>query len=240
MKCGTETMVDNSDLTNDGRGYTVIEDLISDELINSIRSKLPTLRPVRASSNDKTYAERLVVHTLPDIAVWWSQLVSDWPEVQEIDAEISPMVELYLPTAEFYCADIVTINPGSKWINPHVDTPHRFQKYNYDKRLLGIQCIVALEYMDQSNGATGLVVASHKTDHNINLCYQGYYDHDFKNQCIQPELHRGDVLMYNCRLMHSSMPNPSNKARPALLINYLERDIIDEIKSIDNIWTSNA
>jgi ectoine hydroxylase-related dioxygenase (phytanoyl-CoA dioxygenase family) len=232
-------MIDNSDLNAEGRGYTVLEDLISDEIIDSIIGKLPSLYPVRASSNDKTYAEKRAVHTLPDIAVWWSQLVSHWPEVQAIDREIAPMVNLYLPTAEFYCADVVTINAGSKWVNPHVDTPHRFQKWNYDKRLLGIQCIVALEYVDQSNGATGLVVASHKTDHNINLCYQGYYDFDFKQQCIQPELHRGDVLMYNCRVLHSSMPNHSNKSRPALLLNYLDRAIIEEVKSIDNIWTSN-
>lgn len=232
-------MVDNSDLTNDGPGYTIIEDLISDTLIASMISKLPTLHPVRASSKDKTYAEKRAVFTLPDIAVWWSQLVSDWPEVQAIDQEIAPMVRLYLPTAEFYCADFVTINAGSKWINPHVDTPHRFQKYNYDKRLLGIQCIVPLSHVDHSNGATGLMAASHKTDHNINLCYQGYYDSDFKKLCIQPALHKGDVLMYNCRVMHSSMPNPSNKDRPALLINYLHQPLIEEIKSIDNIWVSN-
>lgn len=234
-----EMMVDNSDLT-EGPGFTILEDLINDKLIYSIINKLPTLYPVRASSNNKKYAERKAIHKLPDIAVWWSQLVSDWPEVQEIDKEISPIVNMFLPNAEFYSSDIVTINAGSKWINPHVDTPHRFQKYNYDKRLLGIQCIVPLAYVDHSNAATGIVVSSQKTDHNINLCYQGYYDIDFKNQCIQPSLHRGDVLMYNCRLMHSSMPNPSEKSRPALLINYLDASIVDEIRAIDNIWPSNS
>jgi len=35
------------------------------------------------------------------------------------------------------------------------------------------------------------------------------------------------------------MPNPTNENRPVLLINYLSKDIIDEVRQVDNIWKSN-
>ena len=46
--------------------------------------------------------------------------------------------------------------------------------------------------------------------------------------------------MYNCRLLHSSMPNPTDSKRPAILMNYLDSDIIDEVRTMDNIWGSNG
>ena len=45
--------------------------------------------------------------------------------------------------------------------------------------------------------------------------------------------------MYNCRLLHSSMPNSLDKPRPVLLFNYLSGAILEEVKAIDNIWSSN-
>ena len=35
------------------------------------------------------------------------------------------------------------------------------------------------------------------------------------------------------------MPNYSPKARPMLLLNYLNSDIVEDVKKIDNIWKSN-
>jgi ectoine hydroxylase-related dioxygenase (phytanoyl-CoA dioxygenase family) len=222
-----------------GPGYVVAERLIPEPLIDAIVSKLDTLHPVRASSSGKKYAERDEIKNLPDIAVWWSQTVMDWPEVVEISSMIKELVTPYLASAELYSSDIVVIEPNSQWVNPHIDTPHRFKHYNYDKRLLGIQSIIALSDLDKTTAATGLVPGSQIKDFNINLCYQGFYNQWFIQHCIQPKLPKGSVLFYNCRLMHSSMPNKTNKQRPALLLNYLDNSIIDDIKSIDNVWKSN-
>lgn len=231
----------NEELTV-GAGYTIIEEIVSLDLIKSIRAKFPQLRMVRASAHGKQYAEREAVKNLTDIAVWWSQELSSWPEVQEIDANISPIAQMYMPDAQYYCSDIVVIEPkfNSQWINPHVDTPHRFKRWNYDTRLLGIQCIIPLVTVDNLNGATGLVVESQKVDHNIKLCYEGYYDSGFRDTSIQPSVKMGDVLMYNARVLHSSMPNHSQHPRPALLINYLHSALVDDVRAIDNIWASNA
>jgi hypothetical protein len=223
----------------DGPGYVVTDNIVPNHLIDSIVSKLDTCYPVRASSREKKYAERDDIKNLPDISVWWSQTVMDWPEVKEISNIIGERIKQYLPSAEFYASDIVTIESQSNWFNPHVDTPHRFRKWNYDRNLLGVQVIVALSDMDKDSASTGIVPHSQKLDYDINLCYRGHYNEWFLKNAIQPTLPKGCVLLYNCRLLHSSMPNPQDRARPALLLNYLDSSIINEVKEIDNVWTSN-
>lgn len=220
-------------------GYIILENIIPENLIDNIIKKTNLLYPVRASSSNKKYAEKDKIKDLTDISVWWSQMVMDWPEVIEINEILLTYIKEYLPNTELYASDIVTIEEHSKWINPHIDTPHRFKKYNYDKRLLGVQAIVPLFNLDKNNGVTGLVPKSQKMDFNINFCYQGFYNDYFLKKCIQPIIGKGSVLFYNCRVLHSSMPNPSNKKRPALLLNYLDSNIIQDVKSIDNIWESN-
>lgn len=224
----------------DGQGYDVAISYIPEKLIDAVVAKLDTLHPVRASSSNRTYAEREKIKDLPDISVWWSQMVMDWPEVIEINSMVSELIKPQLPTAEWYASDIVVIEGNSKWINPHVDTPHRFKKYNYDKRLLGVQAIVSLFDLDKSRGVTGVVPESQKQDHNINLCYQGFYNSLFNKKCVQPTLPKGSVLYYNCRVLHSSMPNPHDQSRQALLFNYLDSSIISDIRTMDNIWGSNG
>lgn len=223
-----------------GDGYIILEKLIPEELIDSILAKQDTLYPVRASSSNKKYAESDDIKTLPDISVWWSQFVMDWPEIKEIENILTPYILPHLPQAKCYSSDIVTINAGSSWINPHVDTPHRFKKYNFNKSLLGIQAIVALSDLDKTNGATGLVPKSQMVDYNIDFCYRGLYTEFFLKNCIQPTMPKGSVLFYNCRVLHSSMPNPTKINRPALLLNYLDGSIIEDVKSLDNIWISNG
>lgn len=220
-------------------GYIVLEKIIPDHLVDSIVAKLDTLYPVRASSSTKKYAEKDDIKNLTDISVWWSQMVMDWPEVIEINNLIIDKVKEHLHNAEWYASDIVTIEKHSKWVNPHIDTPHRFKKYNYDRRLLGVQAIVSLFDLDKTTGVTGVVPRSQTQDFNINLCYQGFYNTWFMKNCVQPNLPKGSVLFYNCRVLHSSMPNEQNSPRPALLLNYLDGSIIEDIKTMDNIWQSN-
>lgn len=223
-----------------GDGYVIIEKLIPINLIDNILEKQDRLYPVRASSSNKKYAELDNIKNLPNISVWWSQLVMDWPEVIHINNLLQPYILPHMPKSIWYNSDIVTLEPFSTYINPHIDTPHRFKNYNYNKNLLGIQCIVALSDLDKDTGATGILPKSQIKDFNIDLCYQGMYTTMFKDKCIQPKLSKGSVLFYNCRLLHSTMPNPQNKKRPALLLNYLDGSIINDVKKLDNIWASNG
>lgn len=229
-----------TNILNEGPGYITVRDLIPVHLIDSINSKLDTLYPTRASSSQKQYAEGSNINSLSDISVWWSQLVMDWPEVIEIEKILNRYVSEFLENPIWYASDIVTIAPESTWINPHVDTPHRFKEWNKDPRLLGIQIIVALQDSDHKTGSTGLIPYSQTHDWDIDKCYKGDYDNYFKVHCVQHVMPKCSVLMYNCRVMHSSMPNYSPKARPALLLNYLNGDIIEDVKIVDNIWKSNG
>ena len=40
--------------------------------------------------------------------------------------------------------------------------------------------------------------------------------------------------MYDGRTLHSTMPNNSKEFRSALLINALQKDIIEDVKLLDN------
>ena len=152
-----------NDLT-EGEGYLFFEKTIPEDLIDGINNKLDTLYPVRASSSGKIYAEKDDIKNLPDISVWWSQLVMDWPEVKLINDYLITRVNKELDNAVWYSSDIVTINGDSKWVNPHVDTPHRFKQWNEDERLLGVQVIVSLQDTTPEMGATGFVANSHIPD----------------------------------------------------------------------------
>lgn len=232
--------INYKEILTDGPGYAIIENIIPNILLDSFASNLRKLHPVRASSNDMIYAERSEVSNLPNIAVWWSQLVMDWPEVMEMNNIILPIIKESIENAHWYASDTVFIEPYSKWVNPHVDTPHRFDKWNNDTRLLGIQSIVPLYDLDMHNGATGLVPNSQKKNFAIDMCYKGYYNGYYSRNYIQPTIKKGSVLMYNCRILHSSMPNPTDTKRPAILFNYLDNDIITELRTIDNVWGSNG
>lgn len=223
----------------DGPGYEIEKNKLPMDFIEKINEKLHLCYPVRASSKEKIYAEKEEIKNLPDISVWWSQTVMDWPEVKHIANIVEHYVKAYLPNSIWYSSDIVMIEGNSKWFSPHVDTPHRFAKYNYNKELLGVQVIVALQDMNKYTASTGIIPHSQKQDFNINLCYNGGFNEYFLKNLIQPDLPKGSFLFYNCRVLHSSMPNPLTTRRPALLLNFLNTNIVEEIRAIDNIWKSN-
>lgn len=223
-----------------GKGYVIYEHFLPSYLIADIKSILSEVYPVRASSSKKVYAERDDIKNLEDISVWWSQSVDGYKPVQKVRQLIDNIVENNFAKLKFYASDIVTIKSGSTWVSPHVDTPHRFEKWNYVKDLLGVQCIINLDTIDSNSASTGLVPYSQKRDWNINDCYTGKFDRWFLENVKQHAMPKGSLLMYNCRLLHSSMPNPNSIDRPALLLNYLDSSIINEVSSIDNIWTSNG
>jgi ectoine hydroxylase-related dioxygenase (phytanoyl-CoA dioxygenase family) len=223
----------------DGEGYVIYEHCIGTDLIDAFNSYRDRLYPVRASSLNKQYAEKGGITVLPDVAVWWSQMLFDWPEVQEIAKIVTPLVQQFNDKMVLYATDAVTINPRLSWINPHVDTPHRFEQWNEDERLLGVQCIVALEDMTSEYGTTGLIPGSQNQNWDIKKCYAGTYTRYFMDKYVQNDLPKGSVLIYNARVLHSSMPNYLPKPRPALLLNYLDGDIVEDVKKVDNIWSSN-
>jgi len=224
----------------EGEGYVILEQILTESITSPALQKHSSTSMVRASTVDLQYAEKENCKLLNNIAVYWSDTQIDSDCTKIIHAFLIPFIKSVSNTLDLYSSDYVTIVSNTEYCNPHIDTPHRFKKYNFDNRLLGIQCIVALEDMTIENGVTGLVPYSQKRDFDIVDCYSGKYTRWFKENAKQFDLSRGSVLMYNCRVLHSSMSNKSNNNRTALAINYLDNSLIDEVRVIDNIWTSNG
>ena len=223
-----------------GKGYEILKNCIPISYIDNFLNLLDQLYPVRAISSHKIYAESEGIKNLEDISVWWSQTVLDLPVVRNILEIVNPIISNISHTLVPYTSDVVFINAHSTFVSAHVDTPYRFKQWNFDKRLLGIQCIISLQDTDKINGVTGLVPFSQKRDFDINKCYNGEYNKWFVENCKQHDMPKGSLLFYNSRVLHSSMPNTTDKTRPALLINYIDRNIFDEVSKIDNVWTSNG
>ncbi len=221
-------------------GYMLYPGFIPAVLCADFLGILDSLKTVRAINSNKEYKEKDECASLDNIAICWSQLVHDFPEFHAIRRLVDPFIKQTFPNLEFYASDVVTVKSGSNYISPHVDTPHRFNKWNYNKDLLGLQCIISLLDTDKNNASTGLVPFSQKRDFDIQQCYKGTFDSWFMSNYKQHEMPRGTLLFYNCRVLHSSMPNLGTQDRPALLLNYLDRKIIDEVASVDNVWVSNG
>ena len=224
-------------LTN-GKGWLLEKSYINENLIDNFYARIDRLGPRRAIDINKNYAEGAGILALGNLAIWWSQQVLDWPEFLPIEKQTYTLVRGILSDPRLYAADVVTIEPGSDIINPHVDTPHRFPEWNFDRRLLALQLIIPLHDIDSKSGSTGLIDQSQLEDYPIEDCYQGKYNQIFMDLVKQPKMPKGSVLCYNARLLHSSMPNPSKRPRKALLIHYCESSIIKSLRSIDNIWSS--
>lgn len=221
-------------------GFIILKNCIPVNQLLSLQNRVTELYPIRAVSSTNRYKENDEVKHLEDICVWWSQSLDDFAEVKSIKQLVDPIIQHNFPTLVNYVNDVVVINPNSRWINPHVDTPYRFDKWNKDSNILGIQCIIPLTDVSEENGSTGLVPYSQKRNFEIKKCYEGKYNNWFLDNKIQPKLHKGSLLIYNSRVLHSSMPNKTNIARYALLMNYIESSILDEVKTIDNVWISNG
>jgi ectoine hydroxylase-related dioxygenase (phytanoyl-CoA dioxygenase family) len=233
-------MSDIKSILTNQEGFIIHENYIPLLQIESLQNRVTELYPIRAVSSKNEYKENDEIKHLEDICVWWSQSLEKFNELKPIKQLVDNTIQQNFPTLVNYINDIVVINPNSRWINPHVDTPYRFDKWNKDSNLLGIQCIIPLTDVSEENGSTGIVPYSQKRNFEIKKCYEGTYNNWFLDNKIQPILSKGSLLMYNSRVLHSSMPNKTNIARYALLMNYIESSILNEVKTIDNVWKSNG
>jgi hypothetical protein len=223
-----------------GTGWHLVENAIPQNLIDQFNTRLSELVPCRGFTTAKSYIEGKLIRGIDsnNLSIWWSQQTSKWKEAQEIISIVERYVKSAMIAPTVYASDVVTISPGNNFINPHVDTPHRFDEWNYDTRLLAIQSIVALHDIDKNSGSTGLWSGSQSFQWPIQDCYKGMYNDDFIKNCVQPFMPKGSLLFYNARLMHSSMPNPSQTPRKALLVHHCEKSIIEKLSTVDNIWTT--
>jgi ectoine hydroxylase-related dioxygenase (phytanoyl-CoA dioxygenase family) len=218
------------------KGFDVFKNVVDKELIEKINRKQELLVPHRGHARDHKYYPADRIGECKDLAVWWSQELSAWPEVREITQQLIASIGSMFDDPDSYIADIITNEPGNTHIKPHIDSPYRFNRWWDEDELLGVQCIIPLCKFTTENGGTGLLPDSHNTRWVVKDSYAGKYNEEFLAGVVQPDMDIGDVLIYHPRTLHSTMPNQTDIPRRALLIHITSREMARLLRQEDTIW----
>lgn len=217
-------------------GFIVFNRLLDNNDVVSVEARHKELVPCRGHGIDNSYWPKDRIANCPELALWWSQQVTDWPEVQRISNTLLDKLGFLFDDPAIYVTDIISNTPKNKFIKPHIDSPYRFDRWHNEVELLGVQCIIPLCPFTKENGATGLLPDSHKKDWVVLESYRGVYNEEFLAGVVQPPMLLGDALVYNPRMLHSTMPNTTESTRRALLIHITSQSMVEQLKLVDNIW----
>ena len=218
------------------QGYCVVRNLIDQEDIDDLNFLQHYLEPQRGHDFTAKYFPKKKLDEAGEFAIWWSQQLTGWECVKSINNKLLEVSKEWFNDSVVYVCDVITNEPGNKFVKPHIDTPYRFSPWHESFELLGIQCIVPLCEFNEENGGTGLYPGSHLRNWVVQDSYKGVYTEEFLANVVQPEMSPGDVLMYNPRVLHSTMPNNTDLKRRALLTHITAREMVDQLKLVDNIW----
>lgn len=221
-------------------GYDVFNNIVDVKLIEAINKKIDLLVPHRGHAMDHKYYPAYKINECNDLAIWWSQELSAWPEVQEITQTLINQVGSMFEDPTLYLSDIITNEPGNDYIKPHIDSPYRFNKWWDSDELLGIQCILPLCEFTKENGGTGVLPNSHNTRWVVKDSYAGKYNEEFLAGVEQPKMTPGDALIYHPRTLHSTMPNNTGVPRRALLIHITSKEMARLLQAEDTIWQEES
>lgn len=218
------------------QGFCVARDVIDREDIETINFLQRYLEPCRGHDFTAKYFPKKKLDEAGDLAIWWSQQLTGWECAKSINRRLLDITQGWFDNNVVYVCDVITNEPGNQFVKPHIDTPYRFDQWHERFDLLGVQCIVPLCEFNEKNGGTGLYPGSHLKNWIVKDSYRGVYTEEFLANVIQPEMNPGDVLIYNPRVLHSTMPNNTEMVRRALLTHITTRELVEELKLVDNIW----
>jgi hypothetical protein len=217
------------------KGFCIIPNVISSKLIKNLRREETIVNAHHGFDYEKNYItgmpqkDNYLQYTTDEISL-------------QLSEEIKGCVEKYIPTnfKSYGKGCFVCQKPGWDLINPHLDTPNRFNKFNKTKDLLGIHVFIPLEKFDSQTGATAFLPHSQNYFIDHWNAIEGRYQDLFLDNYEQVECNIGDLILFNTRCLHSSMPNMSNTLRRALSITYTRKDIFEQLKKLvieeDNIY----
>jgi ectoine hydroxylase-related dioxygenase (phytanoyl-CoA dioxygenase family) len=222
------------------QGFCVARNVIDIEWINKLNAVQHLLIPQRGHDYQAKYYPKQKLDEAERLAIWWSQQVVFWPGAQEINNKLLEITHGWFKNNCIYVADVITNEGGNAYVKPHIDSPYRFDEWHDNPELLGVQCIVPLCHFNKENGGTGLYPGSHLKSWIVQESYRGTYTEEFLANVIQPEMSPGDVLIYNPRVLHSTMPNYTNTVRRALLSHVTTVEMVKQLKLVDNIWLEQS
>jgi len=218
------------------QGYCVAKNVLDIKWIEQLNSLTSLLIPQRGHDYNSKYFPRQRLAEADKFAIWWSQQVTTWVGAKEINNKLLEITEGWFNNNCVYVSDVISNEPGNQFVKPHIDSPYRFDKWHESFELLGVQCIIPLCDFNEENGGTGIYPSSHLKNWDVQESYKGKYTAEFMEHVYQPEMNVGDVLIYNPRVLHSTMPNNTNTVRRALLTHITTKEMVVEMKSVDNIW----
>jgi ectoine hydroxylase-related dioxygenase (phytanoyl-CoA dioxygenase family) len=218
------------------QGYCVVSNIIKQDDIECLNYLQNYLEPCRGHDFTAKYFPKKKLDEAGKLAIWWSQQVVGWECVKSINRCLLDITKDWFDNNIVYVCDVITNEPGNQFVKPHIDTPYRFDPWHENFELLGVQCIVPLCKFDKQNGGTGLYPGSHLRNWVVQDSYRGVYTEEFLEHVVQPEMNTGDVLIYNPRVLHSTMPNNTDIQRRALLTHITTKEMVEPLKLVDNIW----
>jgi ectoine hydroxylase-related dioxygenase (phytanoyl-CoA dioxygenase family) len=222
------------------QGYCVVKNIIDPLAIAHLNFFQNKLEPQRGHDFTAKYFPKKDLTGLEELAIWWSQQVVDWPCVHRINQQLLYITQSWFDNNCVYVSDVITNEPGNQFVKPHIDSPYRFDEWHEEVDLLGVQCIVPLCEFNKDNGGTGLYPGSHLKNWIVKDSYKGVYTEEFLANVIQPKMNIGDVLIYNPRVLHSTMPNNTTLKRRALLTHITTKEMVKKLKLVDNIWLEQS
>jgi hypothetical protein len=221
-------------------GFIYREGVFSPETIDEVSAYCDTLRPERGHDKSKKWYGWKATHALDnpfevDWAYYWSEQANH-PAVTQIKDSLA-----YLPNDIFgegnwswHSQDFIVLYPGMDFVRPHIDTPYRFKEFKYEEKFLGLQFIVPLSDINETNGATGYVPGSHKyiidpVQIQNNLSWEIFFLDNYKQHIAK----KGSFVGWHPRLLHSTMPNKTNEKRKVLLLHISENTTERKLRTMD-------
>lgn len=218
------------------KGFCVLPNAIPSQLIKNLQREETIVTAHHGFDYENNYItgisqkEKYAQYTTNEISL-------------QLSDEIKRFVEKYIPMhfQSYGKGCFVCQKPGWQLVNPHLDTPNRFNKFNKTNDLLGIHAFIPLEKFCKETGGTAFLPRSQNYFIDHWNAIEGKYQDLFLDNYEQIECNVGDLILFNSRCLHSSMPNTSNTLRRALSITYVKKDIFEKLKQLvieeDNVYS---
>tara|TARA_B100000035_G_C20852671_1_gene488144 strand:+ start:61 stop:792 length:732 start_codon:yes stop_codon:yes gene_type:complete len=212
------------------KGFCVIPDVIPNKLLKKLEHHETTITAHHGFDYENNYITgisskfKYIQYSTNEISTELSNKVKKY--INEYIYKLLPDSESY-GTGSFICQ-----KPGWQFIAPHLDTPNRFVKYNKTTELLGVHAFIPIEKFSKDTGGTAFLPGSQNYFIDHWGAIEGKYQDLFLDNCEQINCNGGDLILFNTRCLHSSMPNTSDKLRRALSIVYVKTNVLEELKQL--------
>ena len=222
-------------------GFTVQRDAFDIDKIKELNEFAETINPERGHTKDKKWIGWNQIKDIEnpkteiDWAYYWTEQVQH-PIINEMKHTLAQYADAAFGEHNWvwHVQDFIVLHPGMNFYRPHIDTPYRFPEFRYNQELLGLQFMVMMCDFNEHNGATGYVPGTHKYMFDPKSIQDDKsWDTFYADNYQQYTANAGSFVAWHPRLLHSTMPNKSNKIRRALLLHAAERTTSRRLSVID-------